>query len=207
MTDDPDAKVRLQLLATLGYLHTPAAAAARGKLLARDLEDKWFQVAALSAGSDEAARTFAGLAGGQASPGRESLLHSICAVIGTRQKPAEVQGVLQKVASVQSADAQWWRTASLEGLGLGMRVHHGGVTPAGQETLLKLTTGTDVPVRRAALRLLQITGLPKARRRRRPWRTQQPRLPIRRPTPRCVRMHSPCWPWPTPAHRRHCSKS
>ncbi|HZT29058.1 MAG TPA: PVC-type heme-binding CxxCH protein [Bryobacteraceae bacterium] len=161
MTDDPDAKVRLQLLATLGYLHTPAAAAARGKLLARDLEDKWFQVAALSAGSDEAARTFAGLAGGQASPGRESLLHSICAVIGTRQKPAEVQGVLQKVASVQSADAQWWRTASLEGLGLGMRVHHGGVTPAGQETLLKLTTGTDVPVRRAALRLLQITGLPK----------------------------------------------
>ncbi len=161
MTGDGDAKVRYQLLATLGNLHTPAATAARESLLARDLEDRWFQLAALSAGSGEAARMYAGVAGGKQTPGREHLVRTVSAVIGTRQKPAEVQDVLRKVASAQSADAEWWRIASLDGLAAGMRMHHGGVSPAGQMLLLKLFESREVPVRRAALRLLQVSGLPQ----------------------------------------------
>src|SRR5438132_23023 len=58
MVNDSDAKVRFQLLCTLGGIASAEARAARDQLLARDIEDKWFQIAALSASSDEAPRLF-----------------------------------------------------------------------------------------------------------------------------------------------------
>ncbi len=49
MTDDPNAKVRYQLLLTLGELSSQKVANARTKLLFEDIEDEWMQLAALSA--------------------------------------------------------------------------------------------------------------------------------------------------------------
>src|SRR6266699_3029427 len=49
MAGDPDAKVRFQLLCTLGLIDSPDAAAAQNKLLADGVEDPWMQVAALTA--------------------------------------------------------------------------------------------------------------------------------------------------------------
>lgn len=54
MEDDEDAKVRYQLLCTLGFVDSPAAAQARRNLLFQDIEDDWVQVAALSARSTDA---------------------------------------------------------------------------------------------------------------------------------------------------------
>lgn len=51
LQDDGNAKVRFQLLLTLGFLKTPEAAAARDNILFKDIKDKWVQVAALSAAS------------------------------------------------------------------------------------------------------------------------------------------------------------
>src|SRR5262249_43810849 len=49
MVNDPDPKVRFQLLCTLGDLDTPEARAAREHLLFENIDDEWMQVAALSA--------------------------------------------------------------------------------------------------------------------------------------------------------------
>ncbi|XOV93582.1 MAG: PVC-type heme-binding CxxCH protein [Bacteroidota bacterium] len=48
MLNDENAKVRYQLLLTLGELNTPAAEKARDELLMKDIEDEWVQLAALS---------------------------------------------------------------------------------------------------------------------------------------------------------------
>ena len=81
--------------------------------------------------------------------------------MGARHKPAEIQSVLEKVAHpAQGAD--WWQTASLEGLVLGMRGR--AAAPAGfaasQALLLRILASPQAPVRRAALRLIEITGIP-----------------------------------------------
>ncbi|HKW97303.1 MAG TPA: PVC-type heme-binding CxxCH protein [Bryobacteraceae bacterium] len=164
LAKDPDAKVRFQLLCTLGSLKSPEARAARDELLSRDIEDKWFQIAALSASSDEAPRLYQKAIEAEAheSPGRVSFIRQVCAVLGARRKPAEIQNVVARVARSEQADAQWWRTASLEGLALGMR----GRAPSSnlqptQQSLLALFGSKQPPVRRASLQLIAILGLPR----------------------------------------------
>src|SRR5690606_23051082 len=55
LEQDEDARVRYQLLCTLGFVDTPAAAQARRNLLFRDIEDQWVHIAALSARSADVA--------------------------------------------------------------------------------------------------------------------------------------------------------
>ncbi len=163
MAKDPDAKVRFQLLCTLGAVNSAEARAARDELLARDVEDRWFQIAALSASSVEAPRLYAkAVAGEQETPGRVSFVRQAASVVGARHKPAEVQALLAKVAGTASANAEWWRAASLEGLALGLRgrAAEPGAFGAGQQMLLKLFGSTEPQIRRASLRLIEMSGLP-----------------------------------------------
>ncbi len=164
MAEDPDARVRFQLLCTLGSVNSAEARAARDRLLDRDLEDRWVQVAALSASPEEAARVFARAtahgSGWLNSPteARTLLLRQACAVIGARRRREEIARVLQVVARRAGAAASWWRAASLEGLAAGLRGKH---DPAMSHPLLVELFESDQPaIRRAALRLLGATGLP-----------------------------------------------
>ena len=162
MTDEPDSRARYQLLLTLGFLKAPAAQAVREKLLFANVEDKWFQIAALSAGSDEAPRLFdraAGL-GLQKTEGRATLFHYLAAEIGARQKPVEMERLLAKVASGGRDSGGWWRAASLDGLNTGMRGKHDAVSAHMRETLLAVFENSEPEVRHAALRSLEIAGLP-----------------------------------------------
>jgi len=164
MTNDPATRVRFQLLCTLGSVKSSQAGAAREQLLARDIEDKWFQIAALSASSEEAPRLYAKAVTADAleTPGRSDFVRLGASAIGARQKPAEVQSVIQKVARAEQPNAAWWRTASLEGLASGMRSEaiQPGSYGASQVLLLKVFSSPQAPVRRAALRLMNIVGLP-----------------------------------------------
>ncbi len=164
MVNDPDARVRFQLLCTLGSVKSPQAGAAREQLLSRDIEDKWFQIAALSASSDEAPRLYAKAVTTDApeTPGRADFVRLGASAIGAREKPAEVQSVIEKVARAERPNDAWWRAASLEGLALGMRgkTIQRGSFGTSQVLLLKIFSSPQAPVRRAALRLINITGLP-----------------------------------------------
>lgn len=162
LVDERDSRARYQLLLTLGFLKAPAAQAAREKLLFDNVEDKWFQIAALSASSEDAARLFdraAGL-GWPTSEGRAALYRYLAAEIGARQKPAEIEHLLAKVASGGNNGGGWWRAASLEGLNTGMGGKKGAISARMREELLGAFEHGDPEVRHAALRSLEIAGLP-----------------------------------------------
>jgi len=162
MAKDPDAFVRFQLLCTLGSLNSPAARAARDELLNHDIEDKWFQIAALSASSGEASRLYEkAIAGGTVeTPGRVDFVRQAASVVGARQKPAEILSVIQKVERATASDAAWWRAASLDGLALGLKASQPAALGSSRQVLLNLFATPQASVRRATLRLIEMSGLP-----------------------------------------------
>jgi hypothetical protein len=58
MSEDQSPKVQFQLLCTLGFLDSPKSRAIQNKLLLKNIEDEWMQVAALSASPARAADLF-----------------------------------------------------------------------------------------------------------------------------------------------------
>ena len=167
MTDDPDARVRFQLLCTLGDVESTAARGARDKLLARDIDDRWMRVAALSSSSDDAPRLFemaVSTLTDSVDEAKTDFFRQIGSVIGARGKSREIRRVLGAVARASGGDADTggWPTASLEGLTEGL---HATATPASvvgdqQKQLLLRLFETRGAVRRASLKLLEVVGLP-----------------------------------------------
>ncbi len=158
MRTDPDARVRFQLLATLGNDPSVAAQQARDEILNRDLEDKWIPVAALSASPAEAIRLFRTTATSTQSAGRAQLLRQIAATIGFRKQPREVEAVLARTASSRAVPDLWWQTALLEGLAYGLR-NRKIESAAAQRTLLGFLDDPSTAIASASLRLLESVGL------------------------------------------------
>ena len=163
--DDPDPRLRFQLLCTLGPVESSLARTAREKLLARDIEDRWFQVAALSSASDGGLRMFKMAVSrltDSRTDGRAGFFRQVSSVVGARQRSAEIRQVIQTVAKASRPEAAWWRAAALEGLTEGIE-RRGGEPVKGEASknlLLKLSEGDETSVRRASLSLLEVTGLP-----------------------------------------------
>src|SRR5260370_997834 len=157
MVAETDSRVRYQLLLTLGFVKSPASQSLRERLLFDNLDDKWFQVAALSASSDDAPRLFdkAVAMGGPETKGRAMLYGYLAAVIGAREKPAEIEHLLQRLQS------GWWQAASLDGLNQGLRRKRGAESKHTQDLLLGIFEKGEPKARNAALRSLEIVGLPK----------------------------------------------
>jgi putative heme-binding domain-containing protein len=155
---DPDARVRFQLLCTLGFVSTPAARAVRDRLLEAGFEDRWMQIAALSASPEEASRLFEFAIRKQAP---HTFVRQTTAVLGARRRPAELQTVLEAVSRADGGGS--WREAALEGLAAGMRGKAAPVPPAIEAQLVRLFQQGDAGVRRAALHVLQRTGLSQGR--------------------------------------------
>ena len=158
MENDPDPRVRFQLLATLGYLKSPEAAQVRKRLLDRDVEDRWVQLAALSASSAEALPALLSniKSQGASTPGRTNYFQQLGSIIGARGNTAESAKLLR--AAAEGKESDWWRPAALEGLASGLRARGSKLTP--QPVLLRLLDDKTAGVRRAALHLLEISGLP-----------------------------------------------
>ncbi len=162
--DDPDPRVRFQLLATLGSLSTPASLAAQEQLLLRDIEDEWVQVAALSASSDRAAAYFArAVAPGSPftaseSPGRARFFDRLGGVLAARQKAGEITTAISAVNDA-AATGEWWRASLLEGIARGVTSADRRALAGSQATLLTIATGDRPRLRRAAVTLLAAAGV------------------------------------------------
>jgi putative membrane-bound dehydrogenase-like protein len=165
---DPNSRVQFQLLCTLGGLNTPASRAAQDRLLVRNIEDPWMQIAALSASSArspqffEAARQFTT----PKTDARATFFRQVASVIGARRNGAEIRRVIETAARVPTAATSWWRAASLEGLAQGLAGRANGLQQQddlGQEAVLRIFETGDVEVRHAALRFLGVAGLPANR--------------------------------------------
>ena len=168
---EPDPKVRYQLLCTLGGVRSEAARRASEKLLFSDPGSRWMQLAALSASSDDALRWFelvrSRAAGANDSPAAPmvQLARHAAAIVGARARPGEVRRVLAAVAANGRHDRAAWRAASLEGLAAGLDAKGRRATaPADRDAYARQAAGlfaSRAPeIRRGALRLLDVTGLP-----------------------------------------------
>jgi putative membrane-bound dehydrogenase-like protein len=163
MTGERDPRVRFQLLCTLGGLRSPAARAARDRLLFAGIEDEWMQVAALSASSDQAVAYLEhALAPGtglvaREGRGRAAFLRQAAGVVGARRRPAEIARLVDRAAA---PGAEWWRAAVLEGMAGGLRRTHaqGSELAAVRPRLWSMAEGPSPAIRQAALLLLAQAG-------------------------------------------------
>jgi putative membrane-bound dehydrogenase-like protein len=166
IVSDPDARVRYQLLLTLGDVAGPDAAAARNRLLFDHVEDDWMQVAAMSAaGLDELDLFDRAVARFRAedTPGRRALFGRIGATAAAAAEPGAMRTILHRATATAHAADDWWRAATIEGLAGGLRVeqrHGAGLDPERRQLADLLARGETGPVRRAAVRFLEAVGLP-----------------------------------------------
>lgn len=160
MRDDPDRRVRFQLLLTLGNLTHPDAATVREALLFEAVEDPWVQLAALSAPeTDELALLSSVVSGFE--PSYAPLVRRLSGMIAGNHPAEALSDLLRQAANPRSPAP--WQGSVLEGIAEGLNARAGTARSWNLETSRLVDTHFDHPsdtVRQAALRILEVTGLP-----------------------------------------------
>ncbi|WP_209330847.1 PVC-type heme-binding CxxCH protein [Lunatimonas salinarum] len=120
MDDDPDPKVRFQLMNTLGTVDLRGVAEVRQRLLKQDLFDEWVQVAALSAVPDQVRSMLPQVLAdfGEGSPEKASLLRKLARMVGAE---ANRQAVTQLLGQAIELPSKAWQAPLLAGLNEGLR--------------------------------------------------------------------------------------
>jgi putative membrane-bound dehydrogenase-like protein len=163
---EADARVQLQVLATLGFIDSDPSSAAQSRLLLSHIDDVWMQRAALSAGTSRALtylhRALDPSSGvtSHETPGRRTFFHDLGAAIGARRQGTDIASVVAAVTARQR-DA-WWQAPLLEGVAERLRDHDAAQLEDVRAELLALTDRGDASLRRASLSLLRISGLPSS---------------------------------------------
>lgn len=159
MRNDPDPRVRFQLLLTLGFLDTPEAAAAREELLFEGVDDKWVQIAALSAPSADE-RALLRSVTERYEPGFASFVRQLSAMIAAHRDPGAVRRLLREGTAEDNAG---WQANVLEGLALGLKARR-SVPPEVESYLSEVVSAVfdhaSDSARAASLEVLRVTGLP-----------------------------------------------
>jgi putative membrane-bound dehydrogenase-like protein len=167
MGDEPNDRVRFQLLATLGDIETERAQTLRQELLFGDLENRWMQIAGLSAADIHPMRLYQTALGrltDRETMGRRTFFEQVSALIGARQNSSEIARVIQEVTSTSTDRSVWWRTGSIGGLAAGMRGKEWSESALIAERNLLLETffeNESTAVREAYLDVFEVLGLPE----------------------------------------------
>ncbi|MCO5242083.1 MAG: c-type cytochrome, partial [Chitinophagaceae bacterium] len=164
LQQDKDIKVRFQLLLTLGSVHSAGASEVRNRLLFGDMENKWFQVAALSAYPlDANALLNLVLAKYKAEvPAYGSMVERLAGMIAAASDEPVVHRRIQNAIIPRSAGEGQSQTAMLRGLAQGLRNRKDklSISEADQQLLLK--TFFDSPsegLRKSALQFLRASKI------------------------------------------------
>lgn len=159
MQTHPDAKVRFQLLCTLGFLNSPEAEEVRKNLMFKDLDDNWVQVAALSAISSQTYSLLKGVINHftQDRPAYASLVQRLAAMIGTSGDLSNIRLLIQQAAGSGMKADTGWQAPLLKGLAQGIERKKlpGSSFKNELPILIGLCFGhPSTPVRTAALQFL-----------------------------------------------------
>ena len=165
LQNDPDAKVRYQLLCTLGNINDDKTEAARQKLLMKDINDKWVQMAALtsSAGKEYALleKSISALST-DPSEGKRLFFENCSSVIGLSQRTDDIKKLIRLAAKNNSVSSDWWQSACLDGLSKAIEAKGFPTAVLKDEKLLLLSTfRSNAPksTRTAAIGLLGRMGI------------------------------------------------
>jgi putative membrane-bound dehydrogenase-like protein len=120
--NDKDPKVRLQLLLSLGYDNSSESAAVRNKLLFQDINDKWIQIAALSAPSSQTESILKEVLKNYKSdiPAYSLLVQRLATMIANGGDKNSIKKLLKSSVNNDSDQQNQWKGAMLEGLAIGM---------------------------------------------------------------------------------------
>ena len=161
LQDDRDAKVRFQLLCTVGSINAPEALRVRNKLLFRDINDKWVQVAALSGSSFQTASLLNVVLDSfrKEAPAHASLVQRLSAMTAGSKNQATIHQLIQKATTGQLSE---WAAPLLEGLAQGLKTQKQYTAlKKEQDILIKTFFEHPTPgLRNASLSLLKVMALP-----------------------------------------------
>lgn len=163
LKSDPDAKVRFQLLCTLGFIDSPEAAAVRNELLFRDIDDEFVQVAALSARSSQTEELLTSVLARYKKdvPAYGSLVQSLTAMVAAEQKSRTAYTLLQRATRPVHKDSVTWQVPVLKGLARGFGSRKALLSGPEQSLLFNaFFDHPDVELRQASLQVLQAKAFP-----------------------------------------------
>jgi putative membrane-bound dehydrogenase-like protein len=154
MKDDPDPRVRYQLLLTLGYIDTPEAASARSEMLSREIADPWVRTAALSASNLDITGTLNTMLSQYRTdiPGYAGMIRQLGNMLA---RSGDMNTIHNIVARATNSDADPGLDAALDGIAEGWERKR--PLPSRDQQLLA-SACVDHPVlsiRQASLRLLK----------------------------------------------------
>ena len=157
MRNDPNAKVRFQLLLTLGFIDSPESAEARNQILFADIHDPWVQVAALSASSSQTASLLKVVLGKYRAnvPAYTSLVERLTTMVGAGGKPEEIHQLIEMAPSTKHASI-------LQGLAEGLKFRKSPLRISVKDQQLLIETFFDNPsdeMRKASLQLLKVNDI------------------------------------------------
>jgi putative membrane-bound dehydrogenase-like protein len=166
LQNDPDPKVRFQLLSTLGSVNTPEVNQVRQGLLFKDINDRWTQIAALSAASSQSVDLLNAVLS-KYDPSVQaygSLIQLLSGIIGKSQSTAVIEQFLKKAISSAREEKSTWQAPVIEGIaeGLGNRATLPPDIGAERNLLISASLeNASSPVRKGALHVLRVIGLPE----------------------------------------------
>lgn len=160
---DPDAKVRFQLLCSLGSVNTPQASQVRNELLFRDLDDEWVQVAALSAASSQSEALLEAVITNfkQETPAYGTLTKRLSMMIGATGTPQVIHQLIQRSVAIGTTQEAGWKGPLLQGIAQGLK-RKKDISGFKKEHDILLKAFFENPsneVRAASLDLLTVIGL------------------------------------------------
>lgn len=168
LQSDLDPKVRLQLLLSLGDVSTKEAALARNKLLFKDIEDPWVQIAALTSASSQTESILKEVLNKYQSdvPAYASLVQRLASMICTSGKESSIQQLIQQAISVNSKKQYPWQGPMLEGLASGLQSlkskSPASIVPFKKNESLLIHTFFESPavaLRKSSMNMLNVIGL------------------------------------------------
>ncbi len=166
--NDKDSKVRLQLLLSLGYDNSSESATVRNKLLFQDINDKWTQLAALSAPSSQTESILKEvLKNYQASiPAYSLLVQRLATMIANGGDQNSIKKLIKSSVQNGSGGDNQWKGAMLEGISIGMESQKSkspeSINAFKEDQNLLINTffhHQSVEVRKGALEMLKVIGL------------------------------------------------
>ena len=161
LADDTDAKVRFQLLCTLGEIDSEQAREKSWQILRQDLYDDWVHYAALSTAAGQEGDWLNRAMAELDSPEGAPFFTKLSGVIG---RSGNIKAINKLIAHASSSEkTAHWQAAALNGLadGLAARTEPLPFRDRYQRQLLSLISPeTNAEVRRASMALLNSIGLP-----------------------------------------------
>ena len=163
LQNDKNARVRFQLLCTLGFLNSPESELARQKILFSDVNDKWVQIAALSAASSKSGALLNMVLKNfkPEVPAYASLIQRLTNMVGARGSDADIKQLIKKSLSGGSDKQAAWQAATLEGLAQGLQgKDKTKALVSEQESLIRSCfNNASANVRKASFKLLKSIGV------------------------------------------------